>query len=95
MNGILYLLIGGCVAGAIAAALFQRQDIGKLGSTDVIVAASFFLALAGAACFLMYSGWGRKLRSRCEQKLADADDQVRINARTKGEVRTPDIGPLP
>jgi branched-subunit amino acid ABC-type transport system permease component len=89
MNGILYLLIGGCVAGAIAAAFFQKQDIGKISSTDVFVAASFILALAGVACFLKYSRWGRKLRTRMEQKEADADDRVRTNARTKGEVRTP------
>jgi branched-subunit amino acid ABC-type transport system permease component len=89
MNGILYLLIGGCVAGAIAAAFFQQQDIGKISSTDVFAAALFFSVLASAACFLKYSGWGRKLRTRMEQKEADADDRVRINARTKGEVRTP------
>jgi hypothetical protein len=85
MNGILYLLVGGCVAGAIALAFFQKQDIGKLGSTDVLAAAVFVAALASAACFLMYSRWGVKLR----QKEADADDRVRSNARTKGEVRPP------
>jgi branched-subunit amino acid ABC-type transport system permease component len=85
MNGILYLLVGGCVVGAIALAFFQEQDIGKLGSTDVLVAVLFLSALASAACFLKYSRWGRKLR----QKEADADDRVRINARTKGEVRPP------
>ena len=95
MNGILYLLIGGCVAGAIAAAFFQKQDIGKISSTDAFVAALFVSALASAACFLMYSRWGVKLRTRMEQKAADEDDRVRTNARTKGEVRRPDFGPLP
>jgi branched-subunit amino acid ABC-type transport system permease component len=89
MNGILYLLIGGCVAGAIAAAFFQRQDIGKISSTDAFVAVLFLAALASVACFLAYSRWGVKLRTRMEQKEADANDRVRINARTKGEVRTP------
>lgn len=95
MNGILYLLIGGCVAGAIAVAFFQKQDIGKISSTDAFVATLFISALAGAAYILMYSRWGRKVRSRFERKLADADDRVRTNARTKGEVRKPDFGPLP
>jgi branched-subunit amino acid ABC-type transport system permease component len=85
MNGILYLLIGGCVAGAITAAFFQKQDIGKISSTDAFVAVLFLAALASVACFLMYSRWGAKVR----QKEADANDRVRINARTKGEVRTP------
>ena len=91
MNGILYLLIGGCVAGAIMAAFFQKQDIGKISSTDVLAAALFLLVLASAACFLMYTRWGVKLRTRMEQKAADEDDRVRINARTKGEVRTPPL----
>jgi hypothetical protein len=94
MNGLLYLLAGGCLAGVIALAFFQKQDIGKIGSTDVFVTLLFLSALAGAACILVYSRWGRKLSSRIEQKQADADDRVRINARTKGEVRKPDSWPL-
>ena len=89
MNGILYVLVGGCVAGTIAVAFFQKQDIGKISSTDAFVAVLFLAALASAACFLKYSRWGVKLRTRMEQKEADANDRVRINARTKGEVRTP------
>ncbi|MBR1228306.1 hypothetical protein JQ600_25845 [Bradyrhizobium sp. AUGA SZCCT0176] len=94
MNGLLYVLAGGCLAGVIALAFFQKQDIGKIGSTDVFVTLLFLSALAGAACILTYSRWGRKLRSRIEQKHADADDRVRTNARTKGEVRKPDSWPL-
>ena len=89
MNGILYLLIGGAVAGAIAAAFFQQQDIGKIGSTDVFVTVLFLSALAGVACILIYSPWGSRIRSRMEQKVTDEDDRIRLNARTKGEVRPP------
>jgi hypothetical protein len=89
MNGILYLLIGGAVAGAIAAAFFQQLDIGKNCSTDVFVTMLFLSALAGVACILIYSPWGSRIRLRMEQKAADEDDRVRLNARTKGEVRRP------
>jgi cell division protein ZapA (FtsZ GTPase activity inhibitor) len=89
MNGILYLLIGGCVAGAAALAFFQKQDIGRISPADVFVTVVFLSALAATACMLIYSRRGRKLRSRLEQKAIDEDDRVRTNARTKGEVRPP------
>jgi hypothetical protein len=90
MNGILYFLVGGGLACAIVLAFLQKQDVGKISSTDVAVAVLFVSALA-AAHFLAYALWGGRLRSRLE----DEDDQVRTNARTKGEVRTPPLGPLP
>jgi hypothetical protein len=89
MNGILYLLIGGCVAGAAAFAFFQKQDIGRISSLDVLVTVVFLSALAATTCILIYSRWGRRLRSRFDQKAMDADDRVRTNARAKGEVRPP------
>jgi hypothetical protein len=89
MNGILYLLIGGCLAGAAALTFFQEQDIGRISSSDVVASVVFLSALAATACMLIYSRRGRKLRSRLEQKAIDEDDRVRTNARTKGEVRPP------
>jgi branched-subunit amino acid ABC-type transport system permease component len=95
MNGILYFLVGGAIACAIVLAFLQQQDVGRISSTDVAVAVLFVSALAAAAHFLTYTRWGRRLRSRLEQKEIDEDDRVRTNARTKGEVRTPPLGPLP
>jgi hypothetical protein len=95
MNGILYFLIGGAVACAIVLAFFQKQDLGRISSTDVAVTVLFVCALAAAAHVLTYSRWGRRFKSRLDQKQIDADDRVRTNARTKGEVRTPPLGPLP
>jgi hypothetical protein len=92
MNRILYFLIGGCVAGAIALAFFQKLDIARVSSTDVVATTVFFSVLAAATCILIYSRWGRRLRSRLQQSAVDEDERVRSNARTKGEVRTP---PLP
>jgi hypothetical protein len=89
MNGMLYLLIGGCVAGAAALAFFQKQDIGRISSSDVVATVVFFSALAATTCILIYSRRGRRLRSRLEQKAIDEDDRVRTDARTKGEVRPP------
>ena len=89
MNGILYVLIGGSVAGAAAVAFFQNRDIGRINSSDVVATVVFFSALATTTCMLIYSRRGRKLRSRLEQKAIDEDDRVRTNARTKGEVRPP------
>jgi NhaP-type Na+/H+ or K+/H+ antiporter len=89
MNRILYLSIGGCVAGALALAFFQKQEIGRISSADVLAAVVLFSALAATTCILIYSRWGRRLRSRLEQKEIDEDDRVRTNARTKGEVRPP------
>jgi branched-subunit amino acid ABC-type transport system permease component len=95
MNGILYFLVGGAIACAIVLAFLQNQDVGRMSSTDVAVTVLFVCALGAAAHFLTYSRWGRRLRSRLEQKTIDADDRVRTNARTKGEVRTPpfDLSP--
>jgi hypothetical protein len=95
MNGILYFLVGGGIACAIVLAFLQKQDVGKISSTDVAVTVLFVSALAAAAHFLAYSRWGRRFRSRFDQKQMDEDDRVRINARTKGEVRIPPLGPLP
>jgi branched-subunit amino acid ABC-type transport system permease component len=95
MNGILYFLVGGGVACAIVLASLQKQDVGRISSTDVAVTVLFVSALAAAVHFLTYSRWGRRLRSRFEQKQIDEDERVRTNARTKGEVRTPPLGPLP
>jgi branched-subunit amino acid ABC-type transport system permease component len=95
MNRILYFLIGGCVAGVTALAFFQKRDIGRISSTDVVAIAVFLSILAAATCILSYSRWGRRLSSRIQQKAVDEDERVRSNARTKGEVRTPPLGPLP
>jgi hypothetical protein len=92
MNRILYVLIGGCVAGVIALAFFQNRDIGS--STDVVAPFVFLSVMAAATCILLYSGWGRKLSSRIQQKAVEADERVHSNARIKGEVRTPPLGPL-
>ena len=93
MNRILYFLIGGCVAGVIALAFFQERDIG--GSTDVVAAFVFLSVLAAVTCILLYSRRGRRLSSRIQQKAAEEDERVHSNARTKGEVRKPPLGPLP
>jgi hypothetical protein len=95
MNGTLYLLVGGAIACAIVLAFLQKQDVGRIGSTDVAVIVLFVSALAAAAHFLTYSRWGRRFKSRLDQKERDEDDRVRTNARTKGEVRIPPLGPLP
>jgi hypothetical protein len=93
MNRILYFLIGGCVAGVIALAFFQKRDIGS--STDVVATFVFLSVLAAATCILLYSRWGRRLNSRIQQKAVEEDERVHSNARTKGGVRTPPLGPLP
>ena len=92
MNCILYSLIGGCVAGVIALA-FQKRDIGS--STDVVATFVFLSVLAAVTCILLYSRWGRRLSSRIQQKAVEEDERVHSNARTKGGVRTPPLGPLP
>jgi hypothetical protein len=89
MNRVLYLLTGGSFAAVAALAFFQKQDIGRLGSTDILAAIVFCSALAAAACALIYSRRGRKWRLRFDQKTMDEDDRARLNARTKGEVRPP------
>jgi hypothetical protein len=89
MNRILYFLVGGAIASAIVLAFLR--DVGRISSTDVAVIVLFVSALAAAAHFLTYSRWGRRLKSRLDQKTIDEDDRVRTNARTKGEVRTPPI----
>jgi hypothetical protein len=88
MNGILYFLVGGAVACAIVLAFLR--DVGRISSTDVAVIVLFVSALA-AAHSLTYSRWGRRLKSRLDQKTIDEDDRVRTNARTKGEVRIPPL----
>ncbi len=89
MNRILYFLVGGCVAGVTALAFFQQRDIGRIRTTDVVAVAAFLSVLAAATCILIYSRWGRRLNSRFQQKMVEADEQVHHNARTKGGVRTP------
>lgn len=89
MNRILYFLVGGCVAGVTALAFFQQRDIGRIRTTDVVAIAVFLSVLAAATCILIYSRWGRRLNSRFQQKMVEADERVHHNARTKGEVRTP------
>jgi hypothetical protein len=93
MNRILYLLIGGCVAGVIALAFFQKRDIGS--STDVVAAFVFLSVLAAATCILLFSRWGRRLNSWLQQKAVEEDERVHNDARAKGRVRTPPPGPLP
>jgi hypothetical protein len=92
MNRILYFLIRGCVAGAIALAFFQKRDIGS--STDVVATFVFLSVLAAVTCILLYSRWGRRLSSRIQQKAVEEDERVHSNAR-KGGVRSPPLGPLP
>jgi hypothetical protein len=89
MNRVLYLLIGGAVAAMAAIAFFRQQDIGKLSSADALAGFAFCAVLTAAACTLIYTHWGRKLRLRVDQKTMDEDDRIRMNARTKGEVRPP------
>jgi hypothetical protein len=93
MNRILYFLIGGCVAGVIALAFFQNRAIGS--STDVVATFVFLSVLAAATCILLYSRWGRRLNSRIQQQAVEEDERVHSNARTKGAVRTPPLGPVP
>jgi hypothetical protein len=95
MNGILYFLVAGGTACTIVLVFLQQHDVGKLSSTDVALPVLFVSGLAAAAHFLTSSRWGRRVRSRLEQKEIDHDDRVRTNARTKGEVRIPPLGPLP
>jgi ABC-type transport system involved in cytochrome bd biosynthesis fused ATPase/permease subunit len=85
MNGILYSLVGGAITSAIVLAFLHKKDVGRISSTDVAIAVLFVSALAAAA----YSRWGRRFKSRLDQKTLDEDDRVRTNARTKGEVRIP------
>ena len=92
MNLILYFLIGGSVAGVTALPFFQQRGIGS--STDVVATLVFLSVLAAATCILLYSRWGRRLSSWIEQKAVEEDEQVHSNARTKGEVRTPPLGPV-
>ncbi len=89
MNRVLYLLIGGSVAGMIALAFLQQQDIGRASSRDALAVFGFCLAAATTVCLLIYSRRGRQLRLRLEQKEIDEDDRTRTNARAKGEVRPP------
>jgi hypothetical protein len=93
MNRILYFLIGGCVAGVIALTFLQQQDIGS--STDVVATIVFLSVLAAATCFLLYSRWGGRLNSWIRQWAAEEDERAHSKARTKGEVRTPPLGPVP
>ena len=93
MNRILYFLIGGSVAGVIALAFFQQRDIGS--STDVVAAFVFLPVMAAAICMLRYSRWGKRLSTWLQQKAVEEDERVHSNARTKGEVRRPPMGPLP
>ena len=93
MNRILYFLICGCVAGVIALAFLQKRDIAS--STDVVATFVFLSVLAAATCILLYSRWGRRLSSRIQQKAVEEDELVHSNARAKGGVRTPPLGPLP
>jgi hypothetical protein len=93
MNRILYFLLGGCIAGVIALAFLQTRNTGS--STDVVATFVFLSVLAAATCILRYSRWGRSLSSRVQQKAVEEDERVHRNARTKNEVRTPPLGPLP
>ena len=95
MNGVLYALTAGGVAIVVALAFVQSRDFAKIGSTDMVIAAAFLSMLAAAACILIYSRWGRRLRWRLEWELREKDEQVRRDARTKGLVRKPPLGPLP
>jgi hypothetical protein len=95
MNGVLYFLTAGCVAAAIAVAFFQKPNFGSIGSTDVVASAAFLSVVATATCILMYSRWGRRLRSRLRRKARDEDERARRDARTKGLVRKPPFLPLP
>ena len=92
MNRILYFLTGGCVAGVIALAFFQKRDIGS--PTDVVATFVFLSVLAAVTCVLLYSRWGRRLSLRIQQKAVEEDERVHSNAR-KGEARSPPLGPLP
>ena len=94
MNRILYFLIGTGVAIAMAAAFFQKQNLAKITSADAGLALLFVALLARVAWLMLYSPWGRKLKSRSDRKFMEHDDRVREDARTKGKVRLPD-GPLP
>lgn len=87
MNGILYFLVGGGIACAIVLAFLQKQDVGRISSTEVAATVLFVAALAAATHFLNRSRWGKRLKSRLEEE----DDRVRTNARTKGEVRIPPL----
>jgi hypothetical protein len=94
MNRVLYFLIAGCVAAVTTLAFFQQRDIGR-SSTDVVATAVFFSVLAAATCILIYSRWGRRLRLRLEREAIEEDERVRSDARTKGVVRKPPLGPVP
>jgi hypothetical protein len=92
MNRVLYLLTGGAVAAMAALALFQKQDFGSVGSTDILAVTVFCAALAAGACTLTYSRQGKLWRRRFDQQSIDEDVRRHINARSKGEVRPP-LGP--
>lgn len=92
VNRVLYLLTGASVAAMVALALCQKQDFGKVGSTDMLAVIVFGVALVAGAGTLIYSRRGRQLRRRFDQKSIDEDVRIHTNARTKGEVRPP-LGP--
>lgn len=93
MNNILYVLIGGGVAIAIVVQFFggQKHPIGEI---DLIVAALSVAAFAGSTFVLMNTRWGRRWRWRVKRKQIDRDVQVWTDARTKGQVRRPPVGPI-
>jgi hypothetical protein len=89
MNRILYVLIGGSVAVAMASAFVARQGARPISETDVAVVAAFIALLAVAAFILARTRWGRKIDWRFRRMLNGRDAEVRANARNKGEVRKP------
>jgi hypothetical protein len=93
MNNILYALIGGGVAIAIVMQFFGGQKH-QIGEIDLAVTALFVAALAGLAFVLMNTRWGRRWRWRAKRKQIDQDVQVWTDARTKGHVRRPPVGPI-
>ena len=97
MDRILYVLIAGSVAAAIISAFFGESASGRLRISEVGLASAalFIWALACAAFVMMHTRWGRRMQWRFKKKQNDHDAEVRANARTKGEVRTPPLGPLP
>jgi hypothetical protein len=56
MNGILYFLVGGAIACAIVLAFLQKQDVGKISSTDVAVTVLFVAALVAPLSSLLALG---------------------------------------
>jgi len=86
MNGVLYVVTGCCVAGAIAAAFFANIDIARVSTADAIVGFCTLLALGAGFVFLACTPWGRMSRRRMDKKSADEDKRVR---ETVGKVRPP------